>query len=242
MIRGTLIVKRELRAFFGTWSGYIIVALALLIEGIWFYAFDLGSKPKFSADVLASFFYSSSGLTMVAALFLAMRLIAEEKQAGTIVLFFTSPVSERELVYGKFFSAFIFLTIMHAISLYIPVYILINGKISFGHLAAGYLGLSLIGAATLALSLFCSTIATGQLIAGILATSLFVTMLLIYLLSGVVEEPFKALLSYLAIHNDHFNPFRQGMVNTKHIIYYLSVTAFFLEASVRVLKVRRWQG
>lgn len=242
MIRGTLIIKRELRAFFNTWSGYIIVALALLIEGILFNAFALGSKPKFSADVLASFFYYSSGLTMVAALFLAMRLIAEEKQAGTIVLFFTSPLSERELVYGKFLSAFIFLTIMHVISLYMPVLIMINGKISLGHLAAGYLGLSLIGAATVALALFCSTIATGQLIAGLLASGMLVTMLIMWILSGVVEEPFKSLFSYLAIHNDHFNPFSKGLVNTKHIIYYLSVTAFFLESSVRVLKVRRWQG
>ena len=242
MIRGTLIVKRELRAFFGTWSGYIIVALALLIEGILFNAFALGNQPKLSADVLASFFYFSSGLTMVAALFLAMRLIAEEKQAGTIVLFFTSPLSERELVYGKFLSAFIFLTIMHAISLYMPVLILINGKISLGHLAAGYLGLSLIGAATVALALFCSTIAPGQLIAGILATAMLVAMLIMWILSGVVEEPFKALFSYFAIHNNHFNPFSKGLVNTKHIIYYLSVTAFFLESSVRVLKVRRWQG
>ena len=242
MIRGTLIVKRELRAFFGTWNGYIIVALALLIEGLLFNAFALGNEPKFSADVLAAFFYYSSGLTMVAALFLAMRLIAEEKQAGTIVLFFTSPLSERELVYGKFLSAFIFLTIMHAISLYMPVLILINGKISLGHLAAGYLGLSLIGAATVALALFCSTIATGQLIAGLLASGLLVTMLLMWILSGVVEEPFKSLFSYLAIHNDHFNPFSKGLVNTKHIIYYLSVIAFFLESSVRVLKVRRWQG
>lgn len=242
MTRSTLIIRRELRAFFGTWSGYVIAALALLIEGLLFNAFALGSKPKFSAEVLSSFFYFSSGITMVAALFLAMRLIAEEKQAGTIVLFFTSPVSERELVYGKFLSAFIFLTIIHIISLYMPVLILINGKISLGHLAAGYLGLSLIGAATLALALFCSAIASGQLLAGILATCLLVTMLIMWILSGVVEEPFKGLFSYLALHNDHFNPFSKGMVNTKHIIYYLSVIVFFLEASVRVLKVRRWQG
>lgn len=242
MTRGLLIVKRELRVFFSTWSGYVIVALALLIDGLMFNAFAIGSKPKFSAEVLSAFFYFSSGITMVAALFLAMRLIAEEKQSGTIVLFFTSPVSERELVYGKFLSAFIFLTIMHLISLYLPVLILINGKISLGHLASGYLALSLIGAATLALALFCSAISAGQLIAGILSTCLLVTMLIMWILSGVVEAPFKDLFSYLALHNDHFNPFSRGLVNTKHIIYYLSVAVFFLECTVRVLKSRRWQG
>ena len=242
MIRASLIIRRELHTFCGTWSGYVIVALALLIEGLLFNAFALGSKPKFSAEVLSAFFYFSSGISMIAALFLAMRLIAEEKQNGTIVLFFTSPVSERELVYGKFLSAFIFLTVMHFVSLYLPVLILINGKISLGHLAAGYLGLSLVGAATLALALFCSAIAPSQLIAGILSTCLLVTMLIMWILSGVVEEPFKALFSYLALHNDHFNPFSKGMVNTKHIIYYLSVTMFFLESTVRVLKARRWQG
>ena len=242
MTRGLLIVSRELRAFFTTWTGYVIAALTLFIDGLLFNAFAIGKSPKFSATVLSDFFYFSSGVTMVAGIFLAIRLLAEEKQTGTLVLFFTSPVSERELVYGKFLSAFIFLTAIHLVSLYLPILILLNGKISLGHLASGYLALSLIGGAVLALAVFCSAIAPSQLIAGILASCLLVTMLIMWIMAGVVEAPFRDLFSYLALHNDHFTSFGRGLVHVKHVVYYLSVCVFFLECTVWVLKVRRWQG
>src|SRR5690606_33675662 len=118
-----------------------------------FNAFAVGKSPKFSADVLADFFYYASGISMVAGVFLAMRLLAEEKQSGTIVLFYTSPVSERQLIYGKFLSALVFSLILHVLSLYLPALIFINGKVSLGHLASGYLVLALIGSAAIAISL-----------------------------------------------------------------------------------------
>ena len=238
----SLIIKRELQTFFGTWMGYIIAAATLIIDGLLFNAFAVGNTPRYSAEVLANFFYFSSGVTMVASLFLAIRLIAEEKQTGTIVLFFTSPLSERQLVYGKFLSAFIFLTVIHLLSLYMPILILLNGKISLGHLVSGYLALSLIGGATLAMSLFCSTIASNNLIAGISAATLLVVMLVLWIVAKVVEQPFSELFLFLAIHNDHFTSFARGLVHSKHIIYYLSVMVFFLECTVRILQARRWQG
>ena len=105
-----LIAHREISSYFNTWMGYIIIFAALLIDGLLFNAFAIGNKPKFSADVLKDFFFLSSGIGMVAAIFLAMRLLAEERQFGTITLFYTSPISERQLIYGKFISGlFMFL-------------------------------------------------------------------------------------------------------------------------------------
>ena len=242
MTRGLLLVQRELRAYFSTWSGYIIVALTLFVDGLLFNVFAIGSEAKFSATVLADFFYFASGVTMVAAIMLASRLLAEEKHTGTIVLFYTAPISERELVYGKFLSAFLFLSFMHLLSLYLPVLILINGKISIGHLAAGYLALSLLGAATLAMTLMCSALATNQLMAGVTSACLLVFMLIFWLLARVVEDPFRDLFSYLALHNEHFVSFTKGIVHSKHLIYYFSVLLFFLEATVRIVQTRRWQG
>ncbi len=80
-----LIIKRELQSFFSTWMGYIILAAVLLIDGLLFNSFAVGSTPKFSADVLADFFYFSSGMSMVAGVFLAMKLFAEDKQNGTML-------------------------------------------------------------------------------------------------------------------------------------------------------------
>lgn len=237
-----LVAGRELRGFFSTWMGYIIAAAALFIDGLLFNAFAIGKDPKFSGDVLADFFYFASGIAMVAGVFLAMRLIAEEKQNGTIVLFFTSPVTERQLIYGKFLSALVFSLILHVLSLYLPALIFINGKVSLGHLASGYLALVLLGSAAIAISLFASTVAPNQLVAGVTGALFVVTLLVLWMVADIVEPPFKDLFGYLAVHNKHFTPFSQGIVHTRDVIYYLSLTVFFLECSVRGLEARRWRG
>ena len=236
------IILRELRHYFSTWNGYIIAALALLLEGLLFNAFAIGNTAKFSADVMSDFFYLASGITMVAALFLAIRLFAEEKSNGTIMLLYTSSLTEREIVYGKFISVFVYLSIIHLLSLYMPILILVHGKISFGHLGVGYLALSLIGAATLAMTMCCSLLAPNQLLAGISAVCLLVFMLILWLLAKIVEEPFRTLFVHLAFHNEHFITLSRGVIHSKHIIYYASVLVFFLECTVKILQVKRWQG
>ena len=236
------IARRELGAFFTTWMGYIIAAAALFIDGMLFNSFAVGRSPKFSADVLADFFYFASGISMVAGIFLAMRLLAEEKQSGTIILFYTSPVTERQMIYGKYLSALAFFLFLHLLSLYLPALLFIHGKVSLGHLAAGYLGVILVGAATMAISLFASTIAPNQLIAGVLGAFVTVTLLVLWMAADIVDAPFRELFSWLSIHNKHFSPFSKGIVHTMDVIYYLSIIGFFLECSVRALETRRWRG
>lgn len=243
MSKALLVAGRELGAFFTTWMGYIICAAALFIDGLLFNAFAVGGgAAKFSADVLSDFFYFASGISIVAGVMLAMRLLAEEKQNGTIVLFYTSPISERQLIYGKFLSAALFGLIILGLSLYLPGLIFINGKVSFGHIASGYLVLFLISGTAMAITLFASTIAPNQLVAAVTGALITVTLLVLWMVSEVVEPPFKDVLSYLAIHNKHFTPFAQGIVNTRDVIYYVSVIVFFLECSVRALEARRWRG
>lgn len=237
-----LVAGRELGAFFTTWMGYIICASALFIDGLLFNAFAVGNGAKFSADVLGDFFYFASGISMVAGILLAMRLLAEEKQNGTIVLFYTSPITERQLIYGKFLSAVLFSLVIHVLSLYLPSLIFINGKVSFGHMASGYLALFLVGSTAISVSLFASTIAPNQLVAAVTGAMLTVTLLVLWMVADVVEPPFKEVFSYLAIHNKHFTPFSQGIVNTRDVIYYVSAIFFFLECSVRALQARRWRG
>ena len=237
-----LVAGRELRAYFSTWMGYVICAAALCIEGLLFNAYAVGTQPKVSADVLADYFYFASGMTMVAGVFLAMRLLAEEKQNGTLVLFYTSPISERQIVYGKFLSALCFSLIIQLLSLYMPGLVLMVGKVSLGHLAAGYLMLTLLGACAISISLFASAISPNQLVAGVTGALFLVTFLILWMVADVVSPPLKELFGYLAIHNRHFVPFSQGIVHTRDVIYYGSVVVFFLECSVRALEARRWQG
>ena len=237
-----LIAQREIASYFKTWMGYIIVFAALLIDGLLFNAFAIGSKAKYSADVLKDFFFFSSGIGMVAAIFLAMRLLAEEKQFGTITLFYTSPISERELIYGKFLSSLVMFVILQVLTIYLPALIFIEGKVSIGHMAAGYLGVILLGAGVLSMALFASVIAPNQLLAAVIGASITVVFLLLWLVSGRVDEPFSSIFSYMSIHNLRFRPFSKGIVHLKDIVYYFTVVVFFLECSVRALESRRLQG
>lgn len=236
-----LIARRELSAYLRTMSGYVIIAVILAIEGLFFNAFALGGADKLSAEVVSSFFYLASGATMFGAVFLSMRLLAEERQTGTLALLYSSPVRDIEIVVGKFLSAFIFLSLMTLISIYMPALILVNGKISVGHLAAGFLGLFLLGAASVAIGTFGSAVAKSQVLAAIVAGGILIALLVCWLLASVTERPFSDLFTALAFWNQHFSPFQSGVIHLRDVVYYLAITYVALFASARVLEARRWR-
>jgi len=236
-----LIARRELAAYLRTPSGYIIAAAVLLIDGLLYNAFALGAGAKLSSEVLEAFFFISSGTTMIAAVFLSMRLLAEERQAGTITLLFTSPVREGQIVAGKFLSAFLFLAAITLLSIYMPALIFVNGKVSLGHIAAGYLGLLLLGGAALALGLLGSALARSQLVAAVLGAVFVVTMLVCWLLSRVADPPLATIIQYLSLWDAHFRQFQVGVLRLSDVVFYASVVYFSLLASTRVLQGQRWQ-
>ena len=220
MSAALLIARRELAAYLRTMSGYIIAAAVLLVDGILFNAFALGAQQdKHSAEVLSDFFYFSSGTTMIAAVFLSMRLIAEERQNGTLVLLTSSPVYDRAIILGKFFSAFAFLAMVTLATAFMPALIMVNGKLSIGQVAAGYLGLLLLGGAALAIGTLGSALARSQVLAAILSGAMLA----------------------LALWGRHFPPFQAGVINLRDVAYYLLVTYFALFTATRVLEARRWQ-
>lgn len=236
-----LVTKRELGAYFRSYMGYVILAVILLVNGILFNVYALGGGAKFSAEVLRNFFYFSSGTTMIAGIFLTMRLLAEERQMGTLVLYTTSPVRDAYLILGKFLSAFLFLCLLTLLTLYMPLLIFVNGKVSVGHIAGGYVGLLCLGAASLSVGLFGSALARNQIVAAIVGAGILVCLLLFWMLANVTDPPLSGIFGYMALHNKHFLPFMQGSVNTRDILYYLSVTYFFLLLSTRVIEARRWR-
>jgi gliding motility-associated transport system permease protein len=236
-----LIARREIATYLRTPAGYIIVAAVLLIDGLLFNVDALGGRPKLSSDVLERFFYFSSGTTMIACVLLSMRLLAEERQTGTIVLLYTSPVREVEVVLGKYLSALAFFAGMTALTIYMPLLIFVNGKVSFGHILAGYLGLLLLGGATLSIGTFGSSLAKSQVVAAIVSAAMVVTMLLFWLVGQVADPPFDEIFAALSLHNRRFFPFQKGIVEVSHVVYYLSVTYVFLLATTKVLESRRWR-
>lgn len=236
-----LIFQRELAAYFRTPMGMVIAAATLAANGLLFNAWALGDVPKVSSEVLRQFFYVASGTTMISAIGLSMRLLAEEHQNGSSVLLFTAPVPDWQVVLGKFLSAFFFLALLTLATLYMPGLILVHGKVSTGHVVVGYTGLLLLGAATLAIGIFGSALARTQIVAAITSSLILVVLLLCWLLGRISDPPLDAFVTDLALWNKHFQPFMQGVISTQHVVYYVSVTFFFLFATTRVLEARRWR-
>lgn len=236
-----LIARRELAAYLNTAWGWMILAGVLLIDGLLFNAFALTNAARYSADVLEDFFFYSSGTTMVAGVLLTMRLLAEEKQTGTIVLLDTAPVSEAQIVLGKFLGAWAFLLIITGLTLYMPLLIQINGKIGWSQIGAGYLGLASLGAAAVAIGTFGSAVARNQLFAAAVGGIVLVSLLLGWLLGRVTEAPISEIMSYIALFDKHYQPFMRGRVNTESLVFYGSTVFAFLLLATRVLQFRRQQ-
>jgi ABC-2 type transport system permease protein len=236
-----IIARRELGGYFRTPSGYLIAAATLIVQGLMFNTRALGVGARLSSQVLIDFLRDSSGTTTVAAVLLTMRLFAEERQAGTLVLLFTSPVREVEIVLGKFLSAFVVLSLLVLASLYLPALIFVNGKVSVGHIAAGYAGLLLVGAATLALGTLGSALARTQLMAGVLSAVLIFLLFLAWAMSRVVDPPLGTVISHFSLYEKHFFPFMRGLVQLSDVVYYTSLTYLALFAATRVIQSQRWQ-
>ena len=235
------IFQRELGAYARSVTAYVIIAAVLMVDGLLFNAWAVGDGQRRSSEILEIFFYCVSGTTLLASIFISMRLIAEERQTGTLVLLMTSPIKDWQLVMGKFLSALAFLSVMTLVTAYMPALLLLHGKISYGHIAAGYLGLMLLGSAALAIGLLCSALSPNQLIAAITAAAVVTVFVLLWLLSRIASPPLEDLLAYLSLHDRHFRPFMRGVISVQDIVFYLSLTYVALVSATRALEARRWR-
>jgi ABC-2 type transport system permease protein len=240
MTRVWLIARRELSAYSRSPLGAVIIAVTLLINGILFYV-DSISQQLLSGEALAKFFYNSSGLTAVAALFLSFRLIAEEQQTKTFTLLNTSPITGAEIVTGKFVSAFVMVSLLTVLSVYMPLLLYFTGKVSVGHIAVGYLGLFLIGSATTAIGIFASSLTKHQVIAIILGAGILALLFVMWMVATVTDAPLNDYLGGLAFHHLNFRSFQSGILELRGVVYYLVVTYVFLLAATQVLEARRWR-
>jgi ABC-2 type transport system permease protein len=240
-MRNTLLIaRRELAAYLRTMSGYIIIAVMLFIDGLLFNAYAVPGATKRSSEILADFFTLTSGITLVGSVFLSMRLIAEERQTGTISLLYSSPVHDLEIVLGKFIASIGFLFVFFAATLYMPGLVAAYGKISLGHVLTGYLGLTLVGAAGLAIGTFGSALTRSQVVAAVLSGVMVLALTSCWILAKVTDRPLTEIVTSLAWWG-HFDPFRTGLLHLKHVVYFVMVTFLALFAATRVLETRRWR-
>lgn len=241
-MRGMLLVaRRDLAGYLNSLWGYAVIAAVLVVDGLLFNAFALGSQPKLSSKVVEEFFYFSFGTTVVASILLTMRSVAEERQTGTIVLLDSSPLSDWQLIGGKYLSALLMIAAMVLCTMYMPALVFVNGKVSYGHIAAGYLGLLLVGSSVAAIGTFASAVSRSQLVAGFASVVITVALLVMWLLAKVAEPPLVDVFSYLSLFDRHYRSFMRGQINTEDVAFYLSISFVFLLLASRFMAARRWR-
>lgn len=236
-----IIYKRELGRYLRSPVGWIIAAAALLIEGILFQSQAM-SGEQLSAQVLERYFYWASGIPLFCGVLLAFRLLAEERQNHSMVLLNTSPIRDTEIVLGKFFAALTFMTLIFVLSIYMPLLIKVNGKVTFLQIFVGYFGMFLLGSASLAIGIFASALTKHQIVAALMGAVFVLIMCMMFPLAKRLDAPVRDVLEQTDLWWIHFqNGFMRGIINLKDVIYYLAVTYFFLLLAVKTLEAKRWQ-
>jgi ABC-2 type transport system permease protein len=235
-----VIARRELTGYLLSPLGYIIMAALLLLDGLAFNGIAMQGQ-KTSYEVLQMFFFYSCGFVAAAGVLFAMRLFAEERQAGTLVLLTTSPATELELVLGKFLGGFGFLSLFIALTFYMPLLVLVNGKVTWGHVLVGYLGLFLLGAAVTAIGTFASTIAKTQILSAVIAGVIVVALFVCWMVAQKVDGVLGDAIGYLDLFDKHYRSFTRGILKLSSVTYLLSLTYVGLMGAVLVLTSRRWR-
>jgi len=229
------IFLKELRSFFNSPIAYIVIVVYLIILG-WFFVSNLFIN---NISTLRTVFEMTPFLLLFFAPAMTMRLISEEKKAGTLELLFTKPIKEYEIVMGKFLAAWAlyFFTLLPTLCYYITVTTL--GTLDTGAVIGGYLGLLAVGAVFLSISIFGSALTENQVIAFIV--SLFIVFALFMLDKVLFYLPtfLGMILEYISI-DYHFSNIARGVIDTRDVIYYLSMIGFSLFMATNALQKRRW--
>jgi ABC-2 type transport system permease protein len=253
------IVERELRAYFNSPIAYVVLTIFIFLSGIFFRLYlaqvmqaaliaqmqaqQLGPRPLDMPGIISREFLSTMSVILLFVMpMLTMGLFSEEKKRGTIELLLTAPVTDMQVVLGKFFAAATFYVILLA-STWIPMGVLyLYGSPATGPILTAYLGILLYGLAVLAVGLFISSLTENQIIAAILSFGAVMVLWLVEAVAQNAESPTnKAVLSYLSILN-HLDDFLKGVLSTSHVIFYVSLMLMALFLTYRSIDSLRWRG
>ena len=229
------IFKREMHAYFFSPVAYIVISVFLLITG-WFFTGQLflanDSSLRGMLDIIPFIF-----IFFVPAV--TMRLISEERKSGTIELMFTMPISDFEIIVGKFLAGLGLLVVAVLFTLPYAFTLIVLGQPDIGMLVTGYIGLMLMGAAYVSIGVFASTVTKNQVIAFIVAFAVIFTLWLLRQFLMVMPSSVAPVLQYLSI-DYHFENIARGVIDSRNVIYYVSLVVVMLSLAKVSLESRKW--
>jgi gliding motility-associated transport system permease protein len=251
------IAGKELAGYFVQPVAYVVMTVFLLLSGFFFFAmlrrFDVivqvyGAmqnpatlqRINLNQMVISPLLHDMSIVLVILVPAITMRSFAEEKRSGTYELLLTAPIRTTEIVAGKFIAAAAFTLIMVVLAGIFPLILAIFGNPEIGVMFSGYLGLAFLAVTFVSVGLFTSSLTQNQIIAAI---ACFGALLMLYVISWPAEaggSDFGGLLRYLSLP-DHFEKMTSGLIDTRDIVYFLSVTAVALFLTQRSVESARWR-
>ena len=253
------IVRKELNSYFRSPIAYIVLAVFAVIFGYFFYSIvAIFVRQSMMAAQYAEMYGQSMHMNVnemvirpllmnvsVISLFLvpmiSMRLFAEEKRTGTIELLMTSPLTDLQIILGKFFAAMILYATLLAITFIYFMVLFHYGNPDWKPLISGYLGLLLLGGCFMALGILLSTLTRNQLVAGMLTFGLFLMLWVIDWVSDYSTGVVGQVASYLAL-TTHLENYAKGVIDLRDTVYYLSVIGLGLFLTARSVESVRWRA
>lgn len=232
------LVQRELNTYFFSPIAYAVLTIFLLISGIFFLAMTFTPGAESSLRQLVDIM---PVILVVVLPIVTMRLLSDEFRTGTIETLMTAPVAESDVILGKFFGAVLFYAIMLVSTLIFAVIVASFGRLDWGLLLCSYLGLLLLGSLYIAVGLFFSACTVNQIISAV--CSVVVLMVFTFLADYLATTQgglFGLILHHLSIQ-DHYRDFTRGLLDTNHLIFFVTSTGLFLFLGVKVLELRRWR-
>lgn len=224
------ILKKEFTAFFASPIAYLVIGVFLVINGLFLWVFkdDFNILNAGFAD-LNNFFYLAPWVFLFLIPAITMKSFADEFNSGTIEILKTRPITNWQIVFGKFLASLllIIIALIPTLTYVYTVYQLGNpvGNLDFGSTIGSYIGLLLLASTYTAVGLFTSTLSKNQIVAFIL--SVFITFFLYFGFDAFANLVSNQNISKLGI-NEHFKSISRGVIDTRDILYFVSVTAFFL--------------
>ncbi len=230
------IYQREIKSYFYSPIAYVVISVFLIASGFFFAGnlqFWQEASLKGSLDSIQFFLLL---LTPV----ITMKLFADETKSGTIETLMTSPVTDFDVVFGKFLAALSLYIVMILPTWIYVIFLTIFGNPDFGPIFSSYIGLVLMGSLFVSVGLLISSFTRNQVVAAVIGIVSLIILWVIGFLSSYGDGWFYETLRYVGTF-DHWESFTKGIVDTRDVIYYLSFTALLLFITVRNVESRKWR-
>ena len=250
------IAQKELRSYFASPIGYIVVGLFALLYG-YFYVTMLSYFVRQSMQMgqfgggqgavnvnqgmIRPLLQNVTILILFIMPTVTMRAYAEEKRSGTIELLLTSPLTDFEIIMGKFLGAMALWATMLGVTVIHILLLFAYGRPEWKPLVTAYLGLLLMGGCFISVGLLISSLTKNQIIAGVTTFTVFLLLWIINWIGSFSGPTVNAVTQYLSIV-DQYDDFAKGVIDTSHLIYYLSFISFGLFLTAKSVDSERWRG